>query len=251
MTTSRIAIAATTAAFFGWASAAAQDGGWSGEANFSANANTGNTESTDIGVGVKLARELGRWTHAGGVQYDYGEADEVETKNRFFGEYQLDYQLTDRAYTFGRGSYEVDEFSGYDSRIFLGAGLGYDVIQRDTVTWSLQAAPGFRIDEIRQVLDTDAVTVLVPEETQESFAVNFGSRYSNQLNDAVTLSNDSDVTWSDESTILFNNLALTAQLMSSLSARFGVEVTHDTDPPIGSEETDTTTRAALVYTLGE
>ena len=44
------------------APAAAADDGWTGEGSFSAGYTTGNTETADLGLGVKLNRELGLWT---------------------------------------------------------------------------------------------------------------------------------------------------------------------------------------------
>ena len=44
---------------------------------------------------------------------------------------------------------------------------------------------------------------------------------------------------------------LPAALGAALSARFSVDVRHDTDPPFGFEDTDTATRVSLVYAFGE
>ncbi len=92
--------------------------------------------------------------------------------------------------------------------------------------------------------------LLAPGETQTTIAANLGSRFFVRLNDAVTFRNDTDITSSVDTTTLVNSAALTADLMGSIGARFSFEVQHDTIPPLAAEKTDTTTRAALVYTFG-
>ncbi len=224
--------------------------GWTGEASVSASASSGNTEATDLGAGFKLARETGMWTNKLGLVLDYGDTAGVETKNRVFGDYQLDRQLSERSYAFGRATYEVDEFSGYESRRFVGLGYGRDVIVTDATTWSVQGGPGFNWDEERAEFAADGVTLVTPAITTEEVALALGSRYAHAFNAAVSLTNDSDITSSSETTTLFNSFALTAALMDTLAARFSVDVTHNTTPPHAAEATDTITRASLVYTFG-
>ena len=64
--------------------AALAEDGWTGEGSFSAGYTTGNTETTDLGLGLKLNREAGLWTYSFDAAADYGETDSVETRNRLF-----------------------------------------------------------------------------------------------------------------------------------------------------------------------
>ena len=251
MTFTRV-LTATLAAASLSAVAAADDEppAWTGEAGVSFTSTTGNTKSTDVGASLKLAYEGRLWKHQGQLQADYGEANGVDTKDRIYADYQLDRTLSDRSYAFGRSWYEQDNFSGYDSRTYLGGGVGYNFIDNERVTWDVQGGPGVQFDNLREVLDTDDVTVLTASETQENVAVNAGSRYTHQLNEAVDLANDTDVTWTEETTIFTNRTAVTAQLMGDLSARFGFDIYHDTNAPDGAKNTDTTARFALIYTIG-
>ncbi|MCG8442121.1 MAG: DUF481 domain-containing protein [Caulobacterales bacterium] len=224
---------------------------WALEASVSANATSGNAESTDLGLGFKAKRVGDLWRHAGSLTYDYGDSDGEETKNRLYADYQADRSLGERTYGYGRGSYELDEFDGYDYRVNLGTGLGYDVVVRENTTWSLQGGPGVQIDAIEDIVDPITGTVVTPGDTQTNLALGLGSRFSTSLNENVSFTNNTDLTWTEDTTIIFNTAALTAQLTGALSARLGFDVTHDTEPPAGSKSTDTTTRASLVYAFGE
>ena len=225
------------------------DAEWTGEGSLSAGSTTGNTETTDVGAGLTVSRDALNWRQTGELSADYGEADGEENKNRLFGALQLDRKFENPRWTaYGRGSYERDEFSGFDNRAFLGVGVGYQVLTGEATTWSLEGGPGYKIDEIADVFENN---VLIAEGfTEESFAFRAGSRFAHAFSDTVSLSNDTDVLYAEVSTQINNSTALTAQLVNNLSARFSYDVRHETDPPLGSEQTDTATRLSLVYGFG-
>lgn len=230
--------------------AAAQDG-WKGEGSFSAGYTTGNTETADLGLGLKLDREAGIWTYSLEAAADYGETDSMETKNRLFLAGEVDRQLNDKLFGFVRSSYEKDEFSGFDSRLFVGGGLGYLIYEGEPLNWSVQGGPGIKIDEVKPTVEVrNGVPTPIPATTEESFSVVGSSELTYIFNDAVTLSNTTSVLYATESTQIGNTIALTAALTDTFSARFSFDVRHDTNPPAGFESTDTVTRASLVYSFG-
>lgn len=226
---------------------------WNGEGSVSASATTGNTETINAGVGIDVDRRSQLWTLGLEALLDYGETDGLESENRFFLAGQLDRQFSDRMYGFARMSYERDEFSGFESRSFVGGGVGYQILKEGPATWSVEGGPGLKIDEVRATIRTQADGTRVPVEatTEESVSAVGASNFEFDVNDNVVLSNKTDVLYAEESTQLGNVLALTATLTQTLSARISFDVRHDTNPPGGFESTDTATRFSLVYTLGE
>ncbi|MBY9068512.1 DUF481 domain-containing protein [Hyphomonas sp. WL0036] len=229
--------------------ASAQTATWQGEGSLSAGVTTGNTDTRDLGLGLKLNRDSDLWRTGVEALADYGEIDGAESKNRIFLAGQLDRKLGERAYVFGRGSYEADEFSGFDSRIFLGGGAGYTILTGEKASWSVEGGPGIKIDEVKEQVVLPG-PVIIPAETVESFSVVGASKFAYAFNENVKLSNDTSVLYAEESTQLTNSLALTAALTGALSARVSFDVRHDTNPPIGFEDTDTATRVSLVYAFG-
>lgn len=229
--------------------AVAQDATWTGEGAFGAGFTTGNTDTSDFGLGLKLGRQAGPWAVSLEAAAEYAETNGAETKNRMFFAGQVDRDFSDRLYGFGRGSYEQDAFSGFDSRAFVGAGVGYRLLTGERTTWAVEVAPGVKFDEVRETVLPGPV--IVPAYSETGFSVIGASRFAHPFNDNVKLTNDTTVTWADTSTQIDNRLALTAALGGALSARFSVDVRHDTDPPFGFEATDTATRVSLVYAFGE
>lgn len=243
------ALVASAAIMVSPALAQDDENGWSGEGSFSAGTTTGNTETTDLGLGLKLAKKANAWTYSGEAVADYGEIDGLESRNRTFLAGSVDRQINDRLFGFGRVSYEVDQFTGFDSRTFVGAGLGYEILQGPQSTWSVRGGPGVKIDEVKRIITTDALgaALIIPAETETSFAVVAKSDFAYSFNDSVTFTNVTDVLYAQESTQIGNTAAITASLTDSLSARVSFDVRHDTNPPLGFEDTDTATKIAVVY----
>ena len=228
--------------------AMAQDEGWSGEGSFSASTSSGNTDTTQLGLGVDMEYTQGRWSHGIVASADYGETDGLETQNRFQIAGNVDVQMTDRMFGFGQGQYESDEFSAYDSRLFIGGGLGYDIFDSEDLTWSVRGGPSFKVDEIREVSSGGVVTTA--GETRESVSFLANSTLSYSFNENVSFSNTTSAIASEDTTQMQNVAAVTAGLTDALSARVSFDVRHDTDPRPGFESTDTTTKVSLVYNFG-
>ena len=222
--------------------------GWSGEGNLGAGITTGNTDTVDISVGLKLAKEFGPWKVAANGGYDFGQVDGVDNRNRWYVGSDVKRDITDRLYGFGSVSYEEDEFSGFDSRLFIGTGAGYHISKDKPLLWSVEAAPGYRRSVIAD--ETDGLippTVIAEGFTANDFAIQGSSQLAYHFNDNVNFTNDTTVTWTDTSTQTINIAALNAKLTEALSARVSFEVRNDTSPPDGFVNTDTATRVSVVY----
>jgi putative salt-induced outer membrane protein len=229
--------------------ATADEARWKGEGSFSAGVNTGNTETSDLGIGLKIARESQGWKNSAEFIADYGTKNGSQTKNRLFAAGQTNCTLNDDAFVFARVSHEVDEFSAFDSRSFIGGGAGWQVLDGPAAKWSLEGGPGLKFDKVKEIT-SGTPPVIVPGRTDESFSFIAASKFGITVNDAVKLGNDTSLLYADTSTQIGNKSTLSAHLTKSLSARFSFEVRHETDPKPGFEPTDTATRMSVVYAFG-
>ncbi len=218
--------------------------GWSGEAGASLNYKTGNTESTDIGIGIKLNKEIGNWSHLVKFIYDYGKSQSIKTKDRLFLGYEPKRKINEKFYIYGDATYEKDKFQGYDYRTFLGAGIGYTLIDDGKTYWAIQGGPGWRRDSY------------LLNKTKDYFSIKATNYYKYTFNEFVSFTNDTSVVWTKGNTQLINDANINAKLMGNLSARFGFLVEYNTKPPytsliplIRKKKTDTTTRITLVYSF--
>ncbi len=210
---------------------------WKGEASLTGSKTTGNTDTTDLGVALKLALDQDPWRHKFSASADYGDVDGVQNKERYLAAYQLERDVTDRLFVYGNGDIFYDNFGAFTEGYFVGTGLGYKVILPDPIGWNVTAGLGFRSQE-------DALGV-----REDELAFRAGSDFDWLLNENVSIYNDTELTSASSNTYIWNEIGITANLMGNLAARASFRVDHNTDAPIGTENTDTITRFGIVYTI--
>ena len=233
--------------------------GWSGEGSLSGSVTTGNTDTTDIGLGLKLQKEDGPWRHKFNALWDRGSVSGVATRRRIDLGYQLDRDINDRLYVYGNGDYYSDDFGAFQDGWFIGGGAGYRVILPEPVKWDIEGGAGFRSQQEQDspaldaagdpVLDVDGNITFTDGLTEDEFALRGFSDFDYQFNESVSFYNDTEVLWASSDTYLWNEAGITAKLSENLSARVSYRVDHHTNPPAGSVGTDTTTRFGIVYGL--
>ena len=141
----RLASLAALAAVPALPAVAQDEDKWTGEGAFNAGFTTGNTETRDAGVALKARHTGGGWTQLGEFAFDYGDTDEVETRNRIFAAGQVDRLFSDQWSGYTRLSYERDQFSGFEDRYFLGVGAAFKAVDLPTTKWTLEGGPGYKI----------------------------------------------------------------------------------------------------------
>ena len=151
----------------------------------------------------------------------------------------MDRRFGDQGFVFARTTYERDEFDGFDNRIFFGFGGGYTIFDNDKLNWAISGGPGYRRDVIA---DTGAI--------RNEFAGRLGSNLTYRFNVRVQLENLTEIVGSEFNVNTVNDFSITSELFGNLALRFGVRISHDTNPPFDTLATDTVTRASLVYRFG-
>jgi len=256
---------ALSVAFIGTASAqdADKDDGWSGEASLAGGKTTGNTDTEDLSLGLKLAKQGDKWSHKFDALADYGRVDGAQNKERFAVGYQIDRNLNDRTYIYGNADWYSDEFGAFRNGYFVGTGIGYKVILPDPIGWNVEAGAGYRSQQEQDftmpnpnfdaMLPIDPVTnpanLDVDGDRINELGIRGFSDFDFAINENVSLYNDTEILWSESDTYIWNEIGLSAQLMGALAARISYRLDHHTDPTPGREKTDTALRFGVVYTM--
>ena len=228
--------------------------GWSGEASLTGSRTTGNTDTTDLGLGLHLKKESANWRHTFNASADFGRVSGDTNKERYVLGYQIDRDLSDRLYVYGNADYFQDGFGAFKDGYFLGTGLGYKVVEPTPLGWDVEAGVGYRSQKPRLgtgLTEAEIADIVADgglDRTNE-VALRGASKITYDFNDAVSLYNNSEAIWSDSDTYLWNEIGLTASLAGNLSARASYRVDHHTDVLPGTEKTDTITRFGVVYTM--
>ncbi len=222
-----------------FATSALAEDGWTGEASLTGSKTTGNTETTDIGLGLKLNRESGVWRHKFKALADYGKNSGFKNKQRFVLGYQIDRDLNERTYVYGNADYFNDDFGAFKSGYFLGTGLGYKAILPDPISWNLEGGLGYRAQKTQNPFSVSTTEL----------ALRAFSDFDWQFNESVSAYNDTEIIYSSSDTYIWNETGLTAALAGNLAARASFRIDTHSDVPLGTKKTDTVTRFGVVYTM--
>jgi len=206
---------------------------WEGRASLGLRFDSGNAERADYSVGLELTRKLAEWGFEGAIDYAYSEVDDRVGRDELNVKARGERELGERWTTFISGDYEQDALSGFDHNAFLGLGVGYRVLDRETLSWTLRASPGARY--------------LAPEGRPDFVrpAGDFTSDFATQLGENVTLELDTHVLVSDNS-----RAEQTAKLVTGLGELWAFEIKYryryEFDPEPGFEEADTRADISIV-----
>lgn len=202
-------------------------------------ANSGNTDSKDIGIGSDMNYVWGPNGVELQLSYTYGEDAGVKNEESlFYGlEYTRDFNPT--LFGFAKVQGSVDQFSSFESDTFVSFGAGYRIFNDEDRQWSVQAGPGYRFADLSAVASADI----------SEAAFGLSSDYSHDLTDNLYLTNDTDVITSSSDTVVFNDLALSVNMTDSLALRTSVLTEYHTDPQPGFSSTDNTFGVSLVYSF--
>lgn len=182
--------------------------GWRGSLAMSASATDGSSDTGEVSLASRLSYGIGSWNHEIGVAGEYGRTGSTATKKEFFGTYEANRYFTDQVYMFGLGRYQFNDFSTEKHDAFIGFGPGFRVVNTDKTTWRVQAGPGVRWTKDRAGNDTTEVSGIV------------SSRLWMAMTDTMSLTNDTDVLFSDRSVVATNDLGLNVKMTDTLSTRF-------------------------------
>ncbi len=228
--------------------------GFTGSVALAYSGKSGNTETQDLEVAGKFTYASGPWTNSIGFALEFGEGNEtdtslsnVKTKYNAFLVYDVTRSFTDRFYVFGTARLKYDQFSSPDRDYFIGAGPGYRVINQDNMTWRLQAGPGVRYTKPNGAnLPLNAND---DDSGESEFAGIASSRFFYRFSDKVSLTNDTDVLFSDANTEILNDFGISLSVTNTLATRISYRTDYVSDPQPLFEHTDNTLGVSLVYTF--
>tara|TARA_B100000678_G_scaffold29903_1_gene22227 strand:- start:1259 stop:2206 length:948 start_codon:yes stop_codon:yes gene_type:complete len=218
---------------------------WSGEGELGAFQSSGNTESVGVAAALRLAREGIDWTHSIRLRADYQRQNGSTSREQFAASYEPRWQFDENIFAYGLAQYERDRIQGFSSRYSVSGGFGYRVIDNPKLKLSLKAGPAYRVTDFTDGTSADRLAGLV------------GLDFDWQMLDRLKLTQDVEALaeTGGEATLIFDGANTTINLVTGLDfrvsnrlrSRLSYKVEYDSNPPAGSEGTDTLTRATLIY----
>ncbi|PIE09668.1 MAG: hypothetical protein CSA72_11340 [Rhodobacterales bacterium] len=212
--------------------------GWSGSLSASTSMTSGNTDNVDVAAGMRLNHFDGKNGHRIALAYGFSDKDDTTTKDELLFGYDYTREIGSNLYAFGKTTVAYDKFDTYKYDAFLGAGVGYRIVNTGKTQWSIQGGPGYRYAE-----DNAGNAVI------EEAAVSLSSYYSNKLTPTVFLTNDTDVLWSETDTAVKNELGVNVAMTDALALRTSLTTEYKDNPAPGYKHTDNTLGMSVVYSF--
>lgn len=105
---------------------------WTGTVAAGLNGQTGNSQTTDVNVGVNLSRESERAVTTVLANYFYSENNIATVTDRAFAQFRQERKLANPKWTwYYQAGFEWDQFKAFDYRVSLHSGLAYLLYELD------------------------------------------------------------------------------------------------------------------------
>ena len=212
--------------------------GYSGAFNVDASGAFGNTQTGLVAAGLKLVRQKNPATDFMLVNYQYGESRGVRDKNKAFIHGRHIQQISDKYAWEGFAQLSKDEFTRLTLRGLLGAGVRIGLWQSSKLTQGYLGLGGFYE---REKLDVDTSTG--EDDREIAWRGNMYFVIKSKLNEAVSLLSTTYYQPNLERIADYRaieNASLVSKLTEKLAAKISLDVSHDSKPPSGVKQTDTT-----------
>lgn len=209
--------------------------GWSGSGEAGGFISSGNTSTKGVAIGVNVAKDTLRWHHAFRGFVDYQRQDGVTSRERYFAGYEGHYNITPDFFALLTLSYERDPFSGFNRRFSQSLGLGYKIVNTDSLTLSVEGGPALRQTRYTSGFDNS------------TFAARGAANLDWHINDRVEFTQTGLLYYDSFNTSTQAISALSFKVNGALSARASFQFNSESNPPAGRKNTDTTSRLTLVY----
>lgn len=208
---------------------------WTGRGELGAFNSSGNSSNTGVTAALALTREGINWRHKLRARADFQRNNGVTTREQFLAAYEPNLKLNDRLYVYALAQYERDRFQGFSARYSASGGLGYDVIDTDSMTLSVQAGPAYRRTE------------RVDGTSEGSIAGLASADFDWQIAENIALTQDLSAFVESDNSTYISATGLQAGVADNVKVRLSYTVEHDTDPPLGADSTDTLSRITVIY----
>lgn len=218
---------------------------WSGQGELGAFRSTGNSENVGLTGGLTLEREGIDWTHKLRARADYQRSRGITSREQYFASYEPRYQIGERLFAYGLGQFESNRFQGFDARYAVSGGLGYKVVESDSLQVSVKGGPAFRHTEFVSGDQESSLAALLGFDFDWTFAE--GLKLTQDANAVAEAGGQAVALIGGPSTTLSLVTGLDAKVSDRITTRFSYALDYDSDPPPNAVSTDTLTRFTLVY----
>lgn len=198
---------------------------------------TGNSDTLGIAGSIDATREGVRWRHKFRAQADDRQSRGIVSREHYLTSYEPNHKLDDRAHLYRQARFESDRLLGYTRHYSTSLGADYNALKTSRLTLDLELGPAYRHIDF-----TDA-------KVQSSIASRGSMDMNWKLFRGLSVSQVASAYVQRYNSAVSSATYVTAKVLGALSAQLSYNVQYESMPPWGSVSTDTTSRAALIYSF--
>ncbi|MBC7736755.1 MAG: DUF481 domain-containing protein [Candidatus Saccharibacteria bacterium] len=201
--------------------------GFSGSASLAYGGSTGNDETQDLTIGLRVRNASGAFVQTMSAVLDYETQGDKDTKRDLFAVYDGSYYFNNSLYGFVLGRVNSDgtatKKTETQTDAFLGFGPGYRIVNTPQMTLRVQAGVGLSYLENGKSESDSEIGYIV------------SSRFFYELSPNAFVTNDTDVLSSDAGLGINNDLGVNFKVTEALSTRVSYLTEYDDSRPIRSD----------------
>lgn len=216
------------------ASLAQRENGVNSQLELGAITTTGNTEDESLKVKGRVELVKDSWDYVWSVDAFRSSRQDQLTAQRFYTVGSADYQLSEVSFVEGRLAYEDDRFSGYDNQTDVSVNYGRTLLTNtDNMNLTYTAGIGARSSK------SDA-------EDFEEVIFRLAGDYKWDISESAMFNQLLSAEAGNETSIYRWESSIETNILENLSLKFTFNVKHQTEVPVGRENTDTATSVTFV-----
>lgn len=212
---------------------------WSGDVELGYVAIAGNSDETSIKGKIDINRDFDIWRYNIHLESLYTQSNNQRTAEKYFLSNRLGRNYNDTDYLFAYGSYDQDQFSGFDYQASAALGWGRKLLDDALMQWDVEVGPGYRRSQVRD--DT------IADDEGEAILRLF-TQFHWQFTDTAQFSQSLNVE-SGDSTISKSDSTLKVAINDTVSLKLFYSVKYNDSVPAGSEHANTETGATITYSF--
>lgn len=221
--------------FATYAIAEEEEDPWSGTVSFGYLATSGNTENQSYNGAAKVSYARYKWTHTANAFVIGAAESDTTTAEAYEAGWKSEYAFKEHDYLFGLVDWRKDRFSGFDQQLSSTFGYGRRLIDTERHLFIVDAGLGYRSSD------------LADGTSESSVIARGGLDYTWTFSETSAIEQTLVVEAGSDNTFFQSVSAVRASLLGELALVFSFTVRHNSDVPVGNENTDTFTAITLEY----
>ena len=214
---------------------AEEESPWSGSASLGYLSTSGNTDTTSYNTKLRVGYESNGWRHTLTAASNGADESEETTAEAYQAGWKSEYNFTEHDFLFGTVDWRKDRFSGVDQQLTESIGYGRRLLDNGTHQLSAGIGVGHRSADLA-------------DGTSESGVIGRGSIDYNWIwSETAGFDQNVIIESGSDNTYIESVSAVRARLVGNLALVLSYTIKHNSDVPVGSENTDRLSAVSIEY----